>query len=83
MHPSSPAAAAHAEGGNAGAPSRTPYLRDEVSMRAPDTESAGMTYALDTDSYSCDVWALHLNVADQVRANADTSLHPTARRPRS
>jgi hypothetical protein len=52
------------------------FLRDEMQQRAPGTESAGVTYKLEQDSYSCDVWALHLNVADQVRDNADTPLQP-------
>lgn len=52
------------------------FLRDEMQQRAPGTESAGVTYALEQDSYSCDVWALHVNVADQVRDNADNPLQP-------
>jgi hypothetical protein len=52
------------------------FNRDEMQMRAPGTESAGATYKLSTDSYSCDVWALHVNIADQVRANADSPLQP-------
>lgn len=52
------------------------FLRDEMQQRAPGTESAGVTYKLDQDSYSCDLWALHVNVADQVRANADSPLQP-------
>lgn len=55
---------------------RSYFLRDEMQQRAPGTESAGVSYALDTDSYSCDLWALHVNIADQVRANADSPLTP-------
>lgn len=50
------------------------FNRDEMKLRAPGTESAGATYKLSTDSYSADVWALHHDIADQVRANADTPL---------
>lgn len=50
------------------------FNRDEMEMRAPGTESAGATYKVSTDSYSCDVWALHVNIADQVRANADSPI---------
>lgn len=52
------------------------FNRDEMKLRAPGSESAGATYKLSTDSYGCDVWALHKDVADQVRANADTPLQP-------
>lgn len=50
------------------------FNRDEMKQRAPGTESAGINYGISTDSYSCDVWALHVNVADQVRANADAAI---------
>lgn len=52
------------------------FLRDEMQQRAPGTESAGVNYKLDQDSYDCSLWALHVNVADQVRANADSPLQP-------
>lgn len=47
------------------------FNRDEMEKRAPGTESAGATYSISTDSYSADVWALHKDIADQIRANAD------------
>ncbi|MDX1744985.1 MAG: hypothetical protein R3324_03530, partial [Halobacteriales archaeon] len=37
--------------------------------------SAGSGYALTTDSYFCDVFAVHKDVDDQVRANADAALN--------
>jgi len=52
------------------------FNRDEMEKRAPGTESAGATYKISTDSYSCDVWALHVNIADQIRANADNPINP-------
>jgi len=50
------------------------FNRDEMKLRAPGSESAGATYSLSTASYSADVWALHKDIADQVRANADTPI---------
>jgi hypothetical protein len=52
------------------------FNRDEMELRAPGTESAGATYKISQDSYSADLWALHVNIADQVRANADSPLSP-------
>lgn len=54
---------------------RTYWFRDEMAKRAPGTESAGMTYGMSTDSYSCSVWALHKDIADQVRENADPAVN--------
>ena len=50
------------------------FNRAEMAKRAPGAESAGANYALSTDSYAADVWALHRDVADQVRANADSPI---------
>jgi hypothetical protein len=50
------------------------FNRAEMKKRAPGAESAGANYALSTESYSADVWALHRDVADQVRANADSPI---------
>ena len=50
------------------------WFRDEMEKRAPSTESVGSGYTLSTDSYICDVWALHKDVDDQVRANEDSVL---------
>ena len=54
---------------------RSYWFRDEMAKRAPGTESAGMTYGMATDSYSCAVWALHKDIADQVRENADPAVN--------
>jgi hypothetical protein len=51
------------------------FFRDEVQYRADGTESAGSGYGLSTDSYSADVWALHKDIGDQTRANADAPLN--------
>lgn len=50
------------------------WLRDEAQRRAPGTESAGGGYSLSTDTYSCDKWALHKDVDDDTKANADSPL---------
>ena len=50
------------------------FMRAEAKDRAPGTESAGAGYDLTTASYSCAVKALHKDVADQIRANADAPL---------
>lgn len=52
------------------------FFRDEVTKRAPGSESSGGGIPLDTASYSCDVWAHHKDVDDQTRANADPSANP-------
>ena len=51
------------------------FMRSEAKDRAPGTESAGAGYDLSTASYSCSVKALHKDVADQIRANADAPLN--------
>tara|TARA_R110002167_G_scaffold143958_2_gene333681 strand:- start:34758 stop:35747 length:990 start_codon:yes stop_codon:yes gene_type:complete len=50
------------------------FNRAEMEKRAPGAESAGANYALSSATYSADVWALHRDVADQVRANADSPI---------
>lgn len=51
------------------------FNRDEMEQRAPAAESAGVTYSVSTDSYACKVWALHVDIADQTRANADNPIN--------
>ncbi len=53
---------------------RSYWYRSEMQMRAPGTESAGGGYKLSTDSYFCDVFALHKDIADQIRSNEDAPL---------
>ena len=52
------------------------WAADEMKKRAPGTESAGGGYEVQTKSYNCDVWALHKDVPDQIRDNADEALNP-------
>jgi hypothetical protein len=53
---------------------RGDWNRDSMEKRAPATESAGDGYTLSTDQYFCDVYALHKDVPDEVRANQDMPL---------
>ncbi|MEN6621474.1 MAG: major capsid protein [Smithella sp.] len=55
--------------------SRADFFRNEAKKRAPGTESAGGGYALETDSYNCEVEAFHKDIDDQTRANYDSELN--------
>lgn len=50
------------------------FNRSQMTERAPGTESSGITWKVATDSYFAKVFALHNDVHDQVRANADEPL---------
>jgi len=55
--------------------SRGDLNRDSMKKRAPGSESAGDGWRIDnTPTYYADVWALHKDVEDQVRSNADSPL---------
>ncbi|MHC4413612.1 MAG: major capsid protein [Planctomycetota bacterium] len=54
------------------------WFRDEARPRADSTESAGSGYNVSTDSYNCNVHAIHKDVGDQVVANSDNPLNPRA-----
>jgi len=58
-----------------GAEKRRTTSCGKVQNRADGTESAGSGYGLSTDSYSASVWALHKDIGDQTRANADAPLN--------
>src|ERR1051326_8355535 len=56
---------------------RADWNRDEMQKRGLAQESAGAGYNVDsTGTYNCNVWALHKDVDDQIRANADSPLAP-------
>ena len=56
---------------------RGDWNRNQMQKRGLAAESAGAGYTLDsTSKYSCDVWALHKDVDDQIRGNSDTPLSP-------
>lgn len=50
--------------------------RIDSQKRAPNTESVAKRYGLETGNYFCDVYALHDDVSEQTRANADPVLDP-------
>lgn len=53
------------------------FNRDEMEVRGPGAESAGTGYSVDnTPTYYCPVRALHHDIADDVRANADPAVDP-------
>ena len=51
------------------------FRRSEARLRAPGTESAGSGYSLDSsNTYFCHVNAVHKDIDDQIRANAEAVL---------
>jgi hypothetical protein len=53
--------------------SKSDWRRTDAQKRAPGTESAGVGWKLDTGQYFAEVWAVHKDIDDQVRANADSN----------
>lgn len=53
--------------------SKSDWRRTDAKKRAPGTESAGVGWNMDTDVYYCDVYAVHKDIDDQTRANADSN----------
>jgi hypothetical protein len=51
------------------------WLRDEAQVRTDGTESVGSGYNITTDTYYADVYAIHKDVGDQTRANADAPIN--------
>lgn len=54
------------------------FNRDSMQVRADGAESAGDGWDVSTDTYSCDVFALHHDVSDRRRANTDAPLNEDA-----
>lgn len=50
------------------------WFRSEAEKRAPATESAGSGWAMSTDSYFCDPFAVHKDNDDQTVSNYDRPL---------
>lgn len=51
------------------------FFRADTQLRAPGSESAGSGFRLTADDpYNCKVRALHVDLDDQTRANADTNV---------
>jgi hypothetical protein len=59
--------------------SKDDFLRDEAKPRADATESAGVGFNLSTGTYTAQVYGLHKDLGDQVRANADPAINIEAR----
>jgi hypothetical protein len=53
--------------------SKSDWRRTDVQKRAPGTESPGVGWKVDTDTYFAQVYAVHKDIDDQVRANADSN----------
>jgi hypothetical protein len=53
--------------------SKSDWRRTDVVKRAPGTETAGVGWNYDTDSYFAHVYGIHRDIDDQVRANADSN----------
>lgn len=52
--------------------SKSEWRRTEVAKRAPSTESVGTGWRMDQDQYFAHVYAVHKDIDDQLRANADS-----------
>ena len=52
--------------------SKSDWRRTDVEKRAPSTESKGVGWNMDSDSYFAHVYAVHKDIDDQLRANADS-----------
>jgi hypothetical protein len=50
------------------------HVGDNAEPRAPGTESAGGSLALSKEPYYAPVWAWHVDLPDQLRANVDSEL---------
>lgn len=55
--------------------SKSDWRRTDVARRAPGTESPGVGWNFDTDSYFAHVYAVHKDIDDQLRANADSNFN--------
>jgi hypothetical protein len=54
---------------------RGEFARDQMKLRAMGTESAGGSYDIDnTPNFFCDPYAIHKDVPDQLRGNADDAI---------
>jgi hypothetical protein len=52
--------------------SKSDWRRSDVKRRAPATESPGTGWNVDEDTYFAHVYAVHKDIDDQLRANADS-----------
>lgn len=54
------------------------FRRNNAKPRAAGTESAGGGFRMSTDNYSCETYALHKDVPDDIRNNADPAVNVDA-----
>ena len=54
---------------------RADWNRNQMAKRAPATESIGGGYRVSNTPYFADVFALHKDIDDQIRANADSAFN--------
>ena len=54
---------------------KSEWRRQDVEKRAPSTESPGVGWNVTTDQYFCNVYAVHKDIDDQLRANADSAFN--------
>jgi hypothetical protein len=55
--------------------SKSDWRRTDVARRAPSTESPGVGWNVETDTYFAHVYAVHKDIDDQLRANADSNFN--------
>jgi hypothetical protein len=55
--------------------SKTDWRRTDVERRGPSTESPGVGWNVTTESYFAHVYAVHKDIDDQLRANADSNFN--------
>ena len=55
--------------------SKSDWRRTDVARRAPSTESPGVGWNVTTDQYFAHVYAVHKDIDDQLRANADSNFN--------
>ena len=53
--------------------SKSDWRRTDAQKRAPGTESVGSGWKVDTGQYFAQVWGVHKDIDDQIRANADSN----------
>lgn len=51
---------------------RKSFLQTSAAKRAPGTETPGVEWTFTRDTFACEVWGLHHDIEDQLRANADS-----------
>lgn len=52
---------------------KSDWRRSDAQKRAPGTESAGIGWSNQTDNFFCNVYAVHVDIDAQTRANADSN----------